>query len=214
MLLDRLGYEVVAADHEISGRAYLSKGLLQEAKNLAEQNVSLFHRLLKNDSCLVGIEPSAILTFRDEYPDLLRAKEKEQAEAAASKTFTIEEFLAREIDAGNLKSEDFPRDKKQIMVHGHCHQKAVSSMTPTMKVLKTAENFKVQMIPSGCCGMAGSFGYEKEHFDVSMKIGELVLFPKVREADKDTIILASGTSCRHQIWDGTGKVARHIVEIL
>jgi len=214
MLLDRLGYEVMAADHEISGRAYLSKGLLEEAKNLAEQNVSLFHRILKNDSCLVGIEPSAILTFRDEYPDLLRGKEKEQAEAVASKTFTIEEFLAREIDSGSLKSEDFPRDKKQIMVHGHCHQKAVSSMTPTMKVLKTAENFKVQMIPSGCCGMAGSFGYEKEHFDVSMKIGELVLFPKVREAQKDTIILASGTSCRHQIWDGTGKVARHIVEIL
>lgn len=214
MLLDRMGYEVRAANHEISGRAYLSKGMLEEAKVLAQENVNLFHGLLKKDTCLVGIEPSAILTFRDEYPDLLRGKEKEMAEMVAEKTFTIEEFLAKELDAGNLKPEDFPRKKQKVLVHGHCHQKALSSMTPTMKILKAAEGFDVQMIPSGCCGMAGSFGYEKEHFDVSMKIGELVLFPKVREAEKDTIILASGTSCRHQILDGTGKVARHIVEIL
>lgn len=214
MLLDRMGYEVRAANHAISGRAYLSKGMLEEARELAKENVALFHSLLKKDVCLVGIEPSAILTFRDEYPDLLRGKEKEHAEKVAEKTFTIEEFLAKELDAGSLTSSDLPRNKQKILVHGHCHQKALSSMTPTMKVLKAAENFKVQLIPSGCCGMAGSFGYEKEHFEVSMKIGELVLFPKVREAEEDTIVLASGTSCRHQIWDGTGKVAKHIVEIL
>ena len=214
MLLDRMGYEVRAAKHAISGRAYLSKGMLEEARDLAKENVSLFHSLLKKDVCLVGIEPSAILTFRDEYPDLLRGKEKEQALKVSEQTFTIEEFLAKELDARNLTSSDFPRTRQKVMVHGHCHQKAVSSMAPTMKVLKAAENFKVEMIPSGCCGMAGSFGYEKEHFEVSMKIGELVLFPKVRDAEEDTIILASGTSCRHQIWDGTKKVARHIVEIL
>lgn len=214
MLLDRMGYEVRSANHADSGRPYLSKGMLEEAKTLAGENVRLFHSLLKKDTCLVGIEPSAILTFRDEYPDLLRGKEKDQAMKVAEKTFTIEEFLAKELDAGNLTASDFPRKRQMVWVHGHCHQKAVSSMTPTMKVLKAAENFKVQLIPSGCCGMAGSFGYEKEHFDVSMKIGEQVLFPKVREAEEDTIILASGTSCRHQIWDGTGKVARHIVEIL
>ncbi len=214
MLLDRMGYEVRAANHAASGRPYLSKGMLEEAQALAKKNVSMFHGLLKKDICLVGIEPSAILTFRDEYPDLLRGKEQEQALKVAERAFTIEEFLAKELDAGNLTSSDLPRTKQKILVHGHCHQKVVSSMTPTMKVLKAAENFKVQMIPSGCCGMAGSFGYEKEHFEVSMKIGELVLFPKVREAEEDTIILASGTSCRHQIWDGTGKVARHIVEIL
>ncbi|NQZ75958.1 MAG: FAD-binding protein, partial [Ekhidna sp.] len=204
MLLDRLGYEVIAADHVASGRPYLSKGMLEEAKELAKTNVNLFSTLLKDDSFLVGIEPSAILTFRDEYPDLLRGKEKDLAHEVASKTFTIEEFLARELDAGTLKGEDFSRDKKEVLVHGHCHQKALSSMTPTMKILKAAENFTVRMIPSGCCGMAGSFGYEKEHYDVSMKVGELVLFPKVRQAEKGTIILASGTSCRHQIWDGTG----------
>ena len=214
MLLDRLGYEVIAADHVASGRPYLSKGMLEEAKELAKTNVNLFSTLLKDDSFLVGIEPSAILTFRDEYPDLLRGKEKDLAHEVASKTFTIEEFLARELDAGTLKGEDFSRDKKEVLVHGHCHQKALSSMTPTMKILKAAENFTVRMIPSGCCGMAGSFGYEKEHYDVSMKVGELVLFPKVRQAEKGTIILASGTSCRHQIWDGTGKVAQHIVEVL
>lgn len=214
MLIDRMGYEVRAANHAISGRAYLSKGMLGEARELAKENVSIFHSLLKKDTCLVGIEPSAILTFRDEYPDLLRGKEKDQALKVAERTFTIEEFLSKELDAGNLKSDDLSHQKRKILVHGHCHQKALSSMTPTMKVLKAAEKFDVQMIPSGCCGMAGSFGYEKEHFDVSMKIGELVLFPKVREADEGTVILASGTSCRHQIWDGTGRVARHIVEIL
>lgn len=214
MLLDRMGYEVKAADHAISGRAYLSKGMLQEAQELARLNVNLFHSLLKQDTCLVGIEPSAILTFRDEYPDLLRGREKEIAEKVAEKTFTIEEFLAKELKEGSIQPEDFSKEKKKILVHGHCHQKALSSMTPTMKVLKAAENFTVQMIPSGCCGMAGSFGYEKEHFEVSMKIGELVLFPKVREAEDDTIILASGTSCRHQIFDGTGKIAKHIVEVL
>ncbi|MEO9869765.1 FAD-binding and (Fe-S)-binding domain-containing protein [Ekhidna sp.] len=214
MLLDRMGYEVRAANHEISGRAYLSKGMLKEARELAKENVTLFHSLLKKDICLIGIEPSAILTFRDEYADLLRGEEKKQALEVSKKTYTIEEFLATELGSGNLKPGDLSHEKKKILVHGHCHQKALSSMTPTMKVLKAAENFKVQMIPSGCCGMAGSFGYEKEHFEVSMKVGELVLFPKVREAEEDTIILASGTSCRHQIWDGTGKVAKHIVEIL
>ncbi|MEO1255216.1 MAG: FAD-linked oxidase C-terminal domain-containing protein, partial [Bacteroidota bacterium] len=214
MLLDRMGYEVTAVDHAPSSRAYLSKGLLEEAKGFAYQNVETFSSLLGADVSLVGVEPSAILTFRDEYPDLLRGEMKEKALKVAKYTLTIEEFLVRELDAGRLKSSDFPHEKKHILVHGHCHQKALSSMTPTMKVLKAAKNFKVQLIPSGCCGMAGSFGYEKEHFDVSMKIGELVLFPKVRETDDDTVILASGTSCRHQILDGTGRVAKHIVEIL
>ena len=214
MLLDRMGYEVTAVDHAPSGRAYLSKGLLEEAKGFALKNIETFSPLLDSKISLVGIEPSAILTFRDEYPDLLRDEMKDKALQVAESTFTIEEFLAKELEAGTLKQEDFPMDKKNILVHGHCHQKAISSMSSTMKVLKTAKNFKVQMVPSGCCGMAGSFGYEKEHFDVSMKIGELVLFPKVRAAEEDTIILASGTSCRHQILDGTGRIAKHIVEIL
>ena len=214
MLLDRMGYKVAAVDHAPSGRAYLSKGFLNEARKYAEKNIRSFSDLVSDEAPLIGIEPSAILTFRDEYPSLLRNELQEKARAIAKNTFTIEEFLANELEAGNLKPEDFPREKKKILIHGHCHQKALSSMVPTKKVLKAAPNFDVQLIPSGCCGMAGSFGYEKEHYEVSMKVGELVLFPKVREAEEDTIILASGTSCRHQIFDGTRKVARHIVEIL
>jgi FAD/FMN-containing dehydrogenase/Fe-S oxidoreductase len=214
MLLDRLGYKVKEIQHVPSGRAYLSKGLLDEAKKMAQENVTAFSGLLNEDTALIGIEPSAILTFRDEYPDLLRDEEKEKAKSIAQFVYTIDEFLAKELENGNLSSNDFSRDSKKIIVHGHCHQKAISSMTPTKKILSAPENYDVQMIPSGCCGMAGSFGYEKEHFDVSIKIGELVLFQKIRKAEKDTIIVASGTSCRHQILDGTGKRAKHLVEVL
>lgn len=214
MLLDRLGYEVMEVNHPGSGRPYLSKGLLKEARELARKNVTIFYPLINGDHPLLGLEPSAILSFRDEYIDLLRGGEQEQARKIAENTFMIEEFLSKEIDSGSIKAEDLSQEKMKVLVHGHCHQKALSSMTPTMKILKTAMNVEVQMIPSGCCGMAGSFGYEKEHFDVSMQIGELVLFPKVRAANEGTIVLASGTSCRHQIKDGTGKKAKHLVEIL
>ena len=214
MLVDRLGYEVLEIPHSPSGRAYLSKGLLLEARELAKENIESFSGLLNEDTCLIGVEPSSILTFRDEYPDLLRGEEKDKATSVAQFVYTIDEFLARELDNGTLTSSDFTRDKKKILIHGHCHQKALGSMTPMKKVLSAPEFFEAHMIPSGCCGMAGSFGYEKEHFDVSMKIGELVLFPKVREAEEDTIIVATGTSCRHQILDGTGKQAMHFVEIL
>ena len=213
-LLDRLGYQVIEIPHKESGRAYLSKGFLKQARMLARKNVAEFHSLLGYGACLVGIEPSAILTFRDEYPDLLRGDEKKRAIEVANHTFTIEEFLATELDAGHISSKDFTLDKKKILVHGHCHQKAISTLTFTKKILSAPENYEVQIIPSGCCGMAGSFGYEKKHFEVSMKIGELVLFPKVREADEDTIIVAAGTSCRHQILDGTGRKAKHVVEVL
>ena len=214
MLLDRLGYRVCEVPHSPSGRTYLSKGLLDEARKAAKENVDAFVGLLNEDAFLVGVEPSALLTFRDEYLDLLRGSEKDKAVSIAQFVFTIDEFLAKELDNGNLTSHDFSKDSKKLLVHGHCHQKALSSMTPTKKILSAHENFDVQMIPSGCCGMAGSFGYEKEHFEVSMKIGELILFPKVRKAERDTIIIASGTSCRHQILDGTGKKAKHLVEVL
>ncbi len=212
-LLDRLGFEVAAIDHAPSGRAYLSKGFLEEAKVYASDNVRTFAKLIGDEDFLVGIEPSAILTFRDEYPDLLREDQQKEALKLAKRTFTIEEFLSSQLESGSISSSDFEHCGGKVLIHGHCHQKALSSMVPTKKILMAA-GYDPQLIPSGCCGMAGSFGYEKEHFEVSMKVGELVLFPKVREAEKETIILASGTSCRHQILDGTGKVARHIVEIL
>jgi Fe-S oxidoreductase len=213
-LLDRLGYEVKITEHQESGRTYLSKGLLDQAAKIARMNVSTFRELITTETPLIGLEPSAILTFRDEYPDLLRNQEKEAAQNIAKHTFTIEEFLGKEKDLGNLTREQFHTESHKIKVHGHCHQKAISSLTPTKKILSIPANYEVSMIPSGCCGMAGSFGYEKEHFEVSMKIGELVLFPAVRSQPAEVMIAAAGTSCRHQIKDGTGKKALHPVEIL
>ena len=126
----------------------------------------------------------------------------------------IDEFLAEEIKAGNITKEQFSNEKKHIKLHGHCHQKALSSVQYSQQILSLPENYQVEVIPSGCCGMSGSFGYEKEHYPLSMQIGELVLFPAVREASEDTLIAAPGTSCRHQIHDGTKKQAMHPVEIL
>ena len=119
----------------------------------------------------------------------------------------IDEFIAREADAGRITGGAFRSQTQRITLHGHCHQKALSSLTPTVKMLKLPAGYIVDVIPSGCCGMAGSFGYEAEHFSVSQQIGELVLFPAVRKAAADTLIAAPGTSCRHQIKDGTDRHA-------
>ncbi len=213
-LLDRLGYEVKYVKHADSGRSFLSKGLLKEAMALCEKNVLTFKNLITSETPLIGVEPSAILTFRDEYPDLLRGKEKEAAQTIGANTFLIDEFLVAELDAGNINLQLFNRRDGLIKLHGHCHQKALSSLVPTKKILSKLTGLEVQLIPSGCCGMAGSFGFEKEHFDVSMQVGELVLFPTIREQPEEVIIAAPGTSCRHQILDGTKRRAKHPVEIL
>jgi len=214
LLLERLGYEVKTLPHPISGRAYLSKGMLDEARVLAMQNVRLWSSLISENTPLVGIEPSAILTFRDEYPDLVSEEWVEKAQALAKNTLLLEEFIAREADAKRITSAAFSSEKKLMKLHGHCQQKAISSLVAAKKALSLPENFEVQLIPSGCCGMAGSFGYEKEHYDLSMQIGELVLFPTVRSQPEEVDIVASGTSCRHQIHDGTKRHAKHAAEIL
>jgi FAD/FMN-containing dehydrogenase/Fe-S oxidoreductase len=214
LLLERLGYEVKTIPHPISGRAYLSKGMLDEARVLAMQNVRLWSSLISENTPLVGIEPSAILTFRDEYPDLVSDEWVAKAQELAKHTLLLEEFIAREADAKRITSSAFSSEKKLMKLHGHCQQKAISSLVAAKKVLSLPENFEVQLIPSGCCGMAGSFGYEKEHYDLSMQIGELVLFPTVRSQPDEVDIVASGTSCRHQIHDGTKRHAKHAAEIL
>ena len=214
LLLEKLGYEVIIPKHEESGRAWLSKGLLRKAKQIANRNIELLHPLVTAETPLIGIEPSAILTFRDEYIDLADDDKFEKTKALSKNVFMLEEFIAAEIDRGNIKADQFTADVKTIKLHGHCQQKALASLTPTVKVLSLPGNYSVQTIPSGCCGMAGSFGYEKEHYDLSMKIGELVLFPAVRNQADDVIIAAPGTSCRHQVKDGTGKKALHPAEIL
>ncbi|MEP7107525.1 MAG: FAD-linked oxidase C-terminal domain-containing protein [Ferruginibacter sp.] len=214
LLLEKLGYEVVIPDHEESGRAWLSKGLIRDAKKIANQNISLLSKLVSAGIPLVGIEPSAILTFRDEYIDLADDNNFAAAKELAKNVFLIDEFIAIEIDKGNIDRSLFTREKRLIKLHGHCQQKALSSVAFSVKMMSFPENYSVETIPSGCCGMAGSFGYEKEHYDLSMKIGELVLFPAVRNQPADIIIAAPGTSCRHQVKDGTGKKALHTIEVL
>ncbi len=184
------------------------------AKEVANRNVRLLRTLITKETPLVGVEPSAILTFRDEYPDLVDDDLVDDAKAIASHVYTFEEFLAQELDAKRIKADQFTTEKRLIKLHGHCQQKAMSSLVPSKKILSLPANYEVQLIPSGCCGMAGSFGYEAEHFDVSMKIGELVLFPTIRKQPEEVIIAAAGTSCRHQIHDGTGRKALHPAEIL
>ncbi len=213
-LLEALGYEVVIPRHVESGRACLSKGLVRRARDRAARNVELLADVVTADEPLVGIEPSAILSFRDEYPDLVPAPLAAKAAALARNTFLVDEFLARETEAGRITSDRFDTTPRRILVHGHCHQKALSSLAPTTTILGLPRGHTVEVIPSGCCGMAGSFGYEAEHFEISMQIGELVLFPAVRQAAADTLFAAPGTSCRHQIKDGTGRTALHPVEIL
>ncbi len=213
-LLEKLGYEVIIPEHIESGRTWLSKGLIRKGKEIANKNIALLHSLITAETPLIGIEPSAILTFRDEYPDLASDELLEKAKALSKNVFLIDEFIASEIEKGNISKKQFTKEKRNIKLHGHCQQKALSSVAPSVKLLSLPENYSVETIPSGCCGMAGSFGYEKEHYDLSMKIGELVLFPTVRKQTDDTIIAAPGTSCRHQIKDGTGRKALHPVEIL
>ncbi len=214
LLLEKLGYEVVIPQHEESGRTWLSKGLIREAKKIANRNIMALSKIVTSTTPLLGIEPSAILTFRDEYIDLADDENLEAAKSMAKNVFLIDEFIASEMDKGNISNDSFTKDKKQIVLHGHCQQKALSSVAPSVKILSFPQNYSVEVIPSGCCGMAGSFGYEKEHYDLSMKIGELVLLPAVRKQAAEIIVAAPGTSCRHQIKDGTGIIALHTIEVL
>ncbi len=213
-LFEALGYEVVIPDHVASGRAQISKGLLREAKALAEENVRRLAPVVTDDAPLVGIEPSAILGFRDEVPDLVERSLVPAARALAGRALLAEEFLAREAAAGRIGPDAFHDERRTVRLHGHCHQKALVGLGPTVAALSLPRHYAVEPIPSGCCGMAGSFGYEREHYGISMRIGELVLFPALRAAPDSVIVAAPGTSCRHQIRDGTGREARHPVEIL
>ncbi|MBK5208216.1 MAG: FAD-binding protein [Flavobacteriaceae bacterium] len=211
-LLTKLGYKVNITQHEESGRSFISKGILNKAKEKADFNVNYFKELISKETPLVGIEPSAILTFRDEY--LRLADDKDSAKEISQNTFTIEEFVKREFQKNNILASSFTTQEKILKIHGHCQQKSLSSIEPTFKMLSIPINYKVTIINSGCCGMAGSFGYEKEHYNISMQVGEDTLFPKIRNTNKSTIIAASGTSCRHQIKDGTHRNSKHPVTIL
>lgn len=213
-LLTSLSYKVITVDHNVSARTFLSKGLVRSAKKRIQENIRVFSPIINKDLPLLGIEPSAILGFRDEYPELAGDDLKEAADKIALNSFMVDEFIAREYREGRIDRSLFVENKANILLHGHCQQKAIASSASSIEMLSIPVNYSVREIPSGCCGMAGSFGYEKEHIELSNKIGELVLFPEVRNSDAETIIAAPGTSCRHHIKDGTGRVAMAPVVVL
>jgi FAD/FMN-containing dehydrogenase/Fe-S oxidoreductase len=213
-LLTALGYRITVAGNAASARTYISKGFLRKAKKLIIKNIETLAPLVSPERPLVGIEPSAILGFRDEFPDLAGDKWRPVALRLAQHTYTLEEFIAREFSAGRIKREMFTDEPAEVLVHVHCQEKAITTSAPVLEALSIPKNFRVREIPSGCCGMAGAFGYEKEHYDLSQKVGELVLFPDVRAASSETIICAPGTSCRHHVKDGTGRIAIHPAEVL
>lgn len=241
-LMSELGYRVIVPEHKESGRAAMSKGLLRRAKKFANQNVSLLKDLITAEKPLVGIEPSAILSFRDEYPALVNVELKEAAKELSKCSLLFDEFIMREVEKGNISADSFTNEAKKIILHGHCHQKALASVEPSAAMLSLPINYSVETLPTGCCGMAGAFGYEKEHYDVSIAVGNQTLFPLINAATSkaatpasetisstpemiisasdvgnsalETIISAPGTSCRQQILDGTGRTAKHPVVIL
>lgn len=209
-LFSALGYKVKRAPIKESGRIAFSKGMLKRAKRLAEKNVGLLTPIIGDSTPLVGLEPSAVLSLRDEYPDLL----KRDLSGLNANVFLFDEFLAREIDCGNIDRELFTDEKRNVLLHGHCQQKALIGTEFMEKMLTLPRNYSVEVIPSGCCGMAGSYGYEQKHYEMSRKIAHNVLIPAVEKADKDTIISAPGTSCREQIGHFSSRKALHPIVVL
>ncbi|WP_372746655.1 FAD-binding and (Fe-S)-binding domain-containing protein [Lutibacter sp.] len=211
-LLTKLGYKVLFIEHEESGRSFISKGFLNDAKTVIDKNITIFKDIITKETPLIGIEPSAILGFRDEYIRL--ADDKISAENISKYSFTIEEFIKKEFELGKISSSNFKNTSKEIKIHVHCHQKSLSTSEATFTMLNIPTNYKPTILNTGCCGMAGSFGYEKEHYAISMQVGEDTLFPKVRNTAETVEISASGTSCRHQIKDGTKRLSKHPVSLL
>jgi FAD/FMN-containing dehydrogenase/Fe-S oxidoreductase len=205
-VLEACGYRVRIPELRCCGRPQISKGLLEEARANAEYNVRTLHENGRGELPLIGLEPSCLVTFRDEYRDFRLGH---AAEGVAERSFLFEDLLAR-IE----EPLPFREDRRRVLLHGHCHQKAVLGMKGPMALLKRVPGFEVTLLNSGCCGMAGTFGYEKEHYDLSLKIGELTVLRQVREAPEDALIVAAGTSCRHQIRHATGRTALHPAQAL
>ena len=207
-LLERAGYRVTLVDRKCCGRPLISKGLLREARDHAAWNVERLAPHAAAGTAIVGLEPSCLLTLRDEYVDLLRT---DAARAVAARSLLLEEFLERERARGLVLP--FAARGRKALLHGHCHQKALVGTGPTVAALRWA-GFDVTEVDSGCCGMAGSFGFEREHYDISVRLGNRRLAPAVREAGPDVEVVAPGISCRQQIEHLTDRRARHPAEVL
>jgi Fe-S oxidoreductase len=211
-VLTALGYEVIVFSQECCGRPLISKGLLSQAKKRAEKLVKGLAPFAQQKTSIIGLEPSCILTIKDDFQGLLGV-EHSTLKAISQVTLTLDEFLASHIKNGFLPLV-FNQKNQNILVHGHCHQKALIGTEPTLATLRALPDAVVAEIPSGCCGVAGSFGYEREHYDLSMKIGELRLLPAIRKSSTNTLIVANGFSCRHQISHGTKRHSLHLAEVI
>ncbi len=215
-VLERLGYAVdvvTATDNGrpvCCGRTFLSAGLVDEARAEAQRLLAALKPYTARGVPVIGLEPSCLLSLKDEVPALHPGEEAQNASAAA---YLFEDFLAREIDAGRIKGP-IARAAGKVLLHGHCHQKAFGAMPGVSKALRLVEDLDVEVVQSSCCGMAGAFGYGAETYEVSKAMGELSLLPAVRKADAQTTIVADGFSCRHQIKDGTGRQAKHVARVI
>jgi FAD/FMN-containing dehydrogenase/Fe-S oxidoreductase len=216
-VLDRAGYGVHIAHAPeggrplCCGRTFLATGMVEEAKTEARRVLAALEPYVGRGVPIVGLEPSCILGMRDEFKSLLPGGE---TDALAEEAFLLEEFIVREHEAGRLALKLNPLPEKRALLHGHCHQKAFGAMPAVRRALALVPELKVETIESSCCGMAGAFGYEAKHYEVSMKMAEAALLPKVRSAGEDTLLVADGTSCRHQIADGAGREAVHVAQVL
>ena len=209
-LLEAAGFEVILPEKRCCGRPMISKGMLEDAIENARYNVERLLPYAAKGIPIVGCEPSCLLALRDDYVDLIPG---EDTDLVAHHTFMLEEFLLSLHEKGELALE-FEDTQKDILLHGHCHQKAIVGVKPSEQLLSLPPGYNVNVVDSGCCGMAGSFGYEAEHYDVSMKVGSRQLFKAINEKDGDFEVAVAGVSCREQVKQGTGKEARHLIEVL
>lgn len=193
------------------GRTFLAAGLVDEARREARRVIEALKPYVERGVPVIGLEPSCLFGLHDEFLSMLPGMES--AELALN-AFLLEEFLAREHEAGRLDLKLQPLREKKALLHGHCHQKAFDAMPAVRKVLGLVPGLEVETIESSCCGMAGAFGYEAAHYGVSMGMAELTLLPRVRRAAADELVVADGTSCRHQIRDGSGRSAVHVARVL
>jgi Fe-S oxidoreductase/FAD/FMN-containing dehydrogenase len=215
-VLEAAGYQVhfntVAGQKPLCcGRTYLSAGLVEQAKAEARRTLDALMPFVERGIAIVGLEPSCLLSLRDEF---LNYGYGEEAKKLAASAYLFEEFLVKEKKAGRFHLDLKPLPGNKVLVHGHCHQKAFDALRPVHAVLQWIPHIELDSVESSCCGMAGSFGYEAEHYDASIAMAELALLPAVRKAGKDSIIVADGTSCRHQIHDGADTVALHVARVL
>jgi Fe-S oxidoreductase len=193
------------------GRTFLASGLVDQARHEAKRMLEALEPYIARGVPVVGLEPSCLYSLRDEFLSMLPSGET--AELALN-AFLLENFIARELDAGRFKLKLKSLPQKKALLHGHCHQKAFAAMPAVQRALKLIPELDVELIESSCCGMAGSFGYEARHYEVSLRMAEASLLPKVRAAGTDSLIIADGTSCRHQIHDATAREAVHVARVL